>query len=119
MYEGWENISLERIYKKLVALESALFLVSNNLTSFIEDAKWDKKREKMIVDDIDVVIYGQETIEGVENFLGDIKDDVMSVQESITENKEEKSKKNKEVIDEDKYKRPDGPPDASDIPDRI
>lgn len=112
MIENWENISLERIYKKLAALESALFLVSNNLTSFIEDAKWDKKREKMTVEDIDVVIYGQETIEGVENLLGDIKNDVISVQESITENKKNEDENNDEDI-----KNP--PPNISDIPDKI
>ena len=70
--ENWKEFRLERIYKKLSALETALFHVSMDLECFIEQTN----NENL---DIDSVIYGQETIEGVSELLADIKNDIMTL----------------------------------------
>lgn len=76
MNKNWINIRLERIYNKLSALETASFTVSASLENFIES------EEK---DSLDSVIYGQESIEGVAELISDIKSDIWSIGERLTE----------------------------------
>lgn len=75
--ENWKEYRLHGINMKLAALGDALFHVSNGLEHFIE--------EKGGNGDIDTVIYGQETIEGVFELIGDVKGDIMMLMEQIEE----------------------------------
>ena len=69
------SIQLQRINTKLTALETALYTVSNDLKSFIEDD----------TDNTDLVLYGQVSILGVAEFLEDIKQDIILLNVQIDE----------------------------------
>lgn len=72
------KIRLESLYKKISALESTLMYVSLDLENWINT---ENDGEKCI----ESVIYSQETIDGVSELLGDVKNDVMSLSENIEE----------------------------------
>lgn len=78
MNPEWIEVRLDRINKKLATLETALLNVSMGLESFIEDKQ----------DNIDSVIYGQETVEGTTEILGDIRNDLNLLVEQVKEERE-------------------------------
>ena len=77
--EHWKEMRLDRINKKLSALRDALYNVSMGMENFIET----NNKEFM-----DIIIYGQETVEGICELIGDIKDDISSLIEQIQEKEE-------------------------------
>ena len=74
------KIRLERVSNSLSALETALMYVSVGLDNFLEEEKKDI--------DIDSIIYGKETIDGVVELLGSIKSELYTLSEQVIENKE-------------------------------
>ena len=83
MVENWKEVRLEKIYKRLSALETTLFYVSMDLQNWIEE---ENDGEKCV----ESVIFGQEAIEGVSELINDVKNDVMSLSEQISEEKTDK-----------------------------
>lgn len=83
MVENWKEVRLEKIYKKLSALETTLFYVSMDLESWIEE---ENDGEKCV----ESIIFGQEAIEGVSELINDVKNDVMCLSEQIEEENPEK-----------------------------
>ena len=75
----WINVRLDRLAKKVCALQTSLFTVSISLKEFLET---DPK------DDIDSIIYGQQTIEGVSEFLDDLQNEIEQLSEQIGEEKD-------------------------------
>jgi len=76
MKKNWINIRLERIHKKMSALETTLFTIANDLQNFLESKE---------VDELDTIIYGQESIEGVAELIDDIKSDIYLIGEQLNE----------------------------------
>lgn len=68
-------IRLDRIYKRLSVLQTALMTVTDHLEYFLEN------EEK----DLDTIIYGQETISGATTILQDTQADINDLNETINE----------------------------------
>lgn len=68
-------IRLDRIYKRLSVLQTALMTVTDHLEYFLEN------EEK----DLDTIIYGQETIDGATTVLNDTQMDINDLNETINE----------------------------------
>jgi hypothetical protein len=75
MKEECIHIRLDKIYKKLSTIQTALFSVVNDLEHCIEE---DNK-------DIDGIIYSSETLEGITGIIDDIQNDINLLAEDLTD----------------------------------
>lgn len=73
-------VRLDRITKKLSALQTTLWSSSEDLNMFLEE---NSENEDL---DLDFVIYSSESVEGVADIIDDIKNDICSLSEQIIGN---------------------------------
>ena len=71
-------LRLDKIYKRISVLQTALFSLSEQFQFFIES------KEK----DMDTIIYGLESIEGTAEILNDIQQDILSLNGQLNEEDE-------------------------------
>ena len=81
MNANWIEVRLDRIEKKLAVLQRVAYTVSTDIEIFIDDTC----RTVEDYDEVNGLIYGQESVDGLAELLCDLQSEVATLSEQVTE----------------------------------